>query len=584
MVGIFGGSVSSQELAEMRSEMIEEPWYETTETELAEFAVGTLHHGTESSQPTVVTDDDVGGILFGTITNRSDVGTELFGELAADPESTLASLNGSFLAVWAVDGALNIATDCLASVTCLYRESEKGVVFGNELGALVAGMDDPRLDIDAAAEFLARDFVFGDQTLVEDVRRLQPGTLLTVDDDEVATRRYWSPSYAADERPSTVPEVLSAYRSEVRAVAETADGNEGMFLTGGLDSRLLAGVLRPELETFQTVTFDYNPVEKNIEPAKRVANLLSVPNSTERHSPEEFVESVRKSVRLTNGMVHWRNFFGFPFMLTKSRDRFDTLVANFGQGEFFGEYLGPNTLQTDSPVAALSSNTQKRGAGSYFADDVDIERGLREAVDDHDGDGTRETVHDVFLTSFYPWFHFSKLNLHRSQVDAELVLTRTDLIDSATRLPDDMRRRPVDLPLFDTILPTAPAKYELVRTLDGGLEDIPSNSLLPVDYPLLLHTLVYSTWRKLPAVSLEKPHLGYQRKAHRYREWLVHNERFRTFVDELLDSAMQRDCFDEGRLETIKSEQHSHPLRSHIEEISVITSIEILIQEFGLRC
>lgn len=584
MVGIFGGSVSTAELDQMRSEMVQEPWYETMELELSEWAVGTLHHDTPASEPTVVTGDDVTGLLFGTVTNRSDVGEELFDDLRDEPDETLASLNGSFLVVWATDEAFHVATDCLASVSCLYRETDDGgVVFGNELGAVVAGMDAPRLNVDAAAEFIARDFVFGDETLVTDVSRLQPATIISVD-DEVTTRRYWRPSYAADERPATVDEVLDAYRDEVAAVADVTDGDEGTFLTGGLDSRLLAGALQPELGTFQTVTFDYNPVGKNIEPAKRVADLLGVPNSTERHTPEEFVDVVRKSVRLTNGMVHWRNFFAFPFMLTKSRDRFDTLVANFGQGEFFGEYLGPSTLNTDSPVTTLSADTQKRGAGSFFSDDVDIERGLREAVDDHEADGNRETVHDVFLTSFYPWFHFSKMNLHRSQVDAELVLTSTELIDAAVRIPDDMRRRPVDLPLVDTKLPTAPAKYELVRTLDGGLENIPSNSLLPVDYPLLLHTLVYSTWRKLPSFSLAKPHFGYLRKAHHYREWLVQNDRFRTFVDELLESAMTRDCFDAQRIEEIQSEQHSHPFRSHIEEISAITSIEVLVQELDLRC
>jgi asparagine synthase (glutamine-hydrolysing) len=82
-------------------------------------------------------------------------------------------------------------------------------------------------------------------TTFEGVRKLQPGTCAVFENGSVRTERWWSPTFVDRGAPS-----FESLRDELRASLRTGvansrpDASTGAFLSGGLDSSTVAGMLR----------------------------------------------------------------------------------------------------------------------------------------------------------------------------------------------------------------------------------------------------------------------------------------------------------------------------------------------------
>jgi asparagine synthase (glutamine-hydrolysing) len=97
----------------------------------------------------------------------------------------------------------------------------------------------PELNRLAAAAFILRTSLDAEETLFEGVRRLLQCHLLERHNGRIQTRRYWEPEAERD-----VEDVLAElHRLLVQAIERNVDGRAGVFLSGGLDSALVAAVL-----------------------------------------------------------------------------------------------------------------------------------------------------------------------------------------------------------------------------------------------------------------------------------------------------------------------------------------------------
>lgn len=127
-----------------------------------------------------------------------------------------------------------------------HRDGE--LVFGSEIKALLAG----GIPLAVAEENIQSYFVFkyvpGNATLFQGVTRLPPGHFLEYDLESGAIRvvKYWEPDTASNEALSYVDA-----RQNVREVVEDAtrsrliaDVPVGTFLSGGLDSSIIASIVR----------------------------------------------------------------------------------------------------------------------------------------------------------------------------------------------------------------------------------------------------------------------------------------------------------------------------------------------------
>ncbi len=177
----------------------------------------------------------------------------------------LNRMNGQFaLAVWdARRRRLFLARDRLGVRPLFYAETGRGgLIFGSEIKAILAGRE-TRAELDP--EILGQVFTFwaapGPQTIFRGIRELPPGHYLTADAASVRIQPYWQLQFPADcerqQQPAPVDEVLEEFRSlliDACRIRLRADVPVGAYLSGGLDSSMIAALVRGHLPN-RLVTF-----------------------------------------------------------------------------------------------------------------------------------------------------------------------------------------------------------------------------------------------------------------------------------------------------------------------------------------
>ncbi len=141
----------------------------------------------------------------------------------------------------------------------LYLCREEGrMVFGSLIGAVTAGMRyTPTIDPTALANYLAFGYTFG-QTLMKGVFELPAAHwMLVTPDGNSQTERYWRPPPLS--RTSTQLGAVTAIDELINeAVSKRleADVPLGCFLSGGVDSSLVAAIAQNQLRGERLMTFN----------------------------------------------------------------------------------------------------------------------------------------------------------------------------------------------------------------------------------------------------------------------------------------------------------------------------------------
>ncbi len=163
--------------------------------------------------------------------------------------SFVSRMRGMFaLAIWdpKIQETL-LVRDRMGIKPLYYSQLHDKLLFASEVRALLNTNEIKRnLDSRAVASYLWQGFVPGPDTIVEDIKRLNPGSLLRVDAEGriIEERAYWQlPSRS----PSGISanDAIEACRAELnRATAEhmVSDVPLGVFLSGGVDSSVIAAM------------------------------------------------------------------------------------------------------------------------------------------------------------------------------------------------------------------------------------------------------------------------------------------------------------------------------------------------------
>jgi asparagine synthase (glutamine-hydrolysing) len=157
---------------------------------------------------------------------------------------------------------LVLARDRLGKKPLYWRLRGGRLTFGSELKALLCDATvDRRLDRVALAQYLQYQYVPAPRTILADVAKLPPATVLTWCGDEPTLRRYWEPRYD-DGSSRTLDEDREAFGVELREAVRLrlrSDVPVGVFLSGGMDSSTIVAVMAElgvaPIRTF-TIGFD----------------------------------------------------------------------------------------------------------------------------------------------------------------------------------------------------------------------------------------------------------------------------------------------------------------------------------------
>ncbi|HEX2513739.1 MAG TPA: asparagine synthase-related protein, partial [Chloroflexota bacterium] len=181
---------------------------------------------------------------------------------------------------------LVLARDRMGIKPLYYAWDGRRLVFASELRTLVwHGGIEPRPDPAALELYLAFGFVPSPYALIQGVRKLPPGNVLTLDaTGKLDLRQYWRPATGAvtPDGASPAEAVREALRGAVRRQMRS-DVPVGILLSGGVDSTIVAACAAAEtdrpLDTFSIVFRSARSAigaEYNADAgyARRVADLL----------------------------------------------------------------------------------------------------------------------------------------------------------------------------------------------------------------------------------------------------------------------------------------------------------------------
>jgi len=126
-----------------------------------------------------------------------------------------------------------------------WRSAPPAVRFATEIAALAVDATHPLTPAPAALRaFLRRGYFEAPATPFAGIEKVAPGEIVAVDHAGVRRRRYWRWNIVAAPKQSPAPETFDpVFREAVRRQSEV-DVRYGAFLSGGIDSSLVAAVAR----------------------------------------------------------------------------------------------------------------------------------------------------------------------------------------------------------------------------------------------------------------------------------------------------------------------------------------------------
>lgn len=287
---------------------------------------------------------------------HSDTETILAGLMIWGVEETLKRMVGMFaIAVWDRQTRnLVLARDRFGEKPLYYGYAPDGLMFASELKALMPlpGFD-TQLNRDALALFLRHNYIPAPYSVFKQVRKLLPGTWVSVSAEQIATASwpepvsYWSALDVARTQPrvqferddDAVDGLDRVLRQAIRGQL-LSDVPLGAFLSGGIDSSLIASLTREEAAgTLKTFSIGFTEPEYNeAEYAAEVARHLGTDHT-------ELYVSAQDSLDLIPALPHmydepFADSSQIPTALVMRMARQEVTVALSGDAgdELFGGY------------------------------------------------------------------------------------------------------------------------------------------------------------------------------------------------------------------------------------------------------
>jgi asparagine synthase (glutamine-hydrolysing) len=252
------------------------------------------------------------------------------------------------MAVWdRGERTLSLVRDRLGVKPLYYQLTSRGVSFASELKALHEG-DADRSDIDrgALSLYVRFGYVPAPYSIYSGIAKLLPGTILTIDSSGAArTQTYWDAARIAEESSNrfrgteddAVAEIESLLSDSVR-LRLISDVPLGLFLSGGIDSPLIAALMLREAGSVSTFTIGFDGMPSEAPFAAAVAQHLGTKHTEVVIGASEVLDLVPLIASLYDEPLG--DSSSIPTYLVSRMARQHVTVALSGDGadELFGGY------------------------------------------------------------------------------------------------------------------------------------------------------------------------------------------------------------------------------------------------------
>lgn len=258
----------------------------------------------------------------------------------------LSYFNGMFaIAIWDNNTqTLFLARDRLGIKPVYYMNTNEEFIFSSECKGILAGLDKkPDLNSHLIDSFMSYGYIPGEETLHKGINRLLPGHYAVVTQSEIKITQYWDLNFDNKEDKG-----FEYYQNKSQELLESAidlrlrsDVPLGIFLSGGIDSSAVVGLLAPKvdkpLKTF-SIGYDFG---QNFDESK-YARIVSDKFKTDHHelkmTPEQFKEFIPEYIHLMDEPVTEAAAISLFFISKLAKDKVTVALSGEGSDEIFAGY------------------------------------------------------------------------------------------------------------------------------------------------------------------------------------------------------------------------------------------------------
>jgi asparagine synthase (glutamine-hydrolysing) len=281
-------------------------------------------------------------------------------------------MNGMFgVALWSErEQRLVLARDRVGIKPLYYYRAGSHIVFGSELKVILGHPDVPRhLDLAALQDYLSLNYVPGERTLIEGIRKLRPGHLLESRHGKTWIRPYWQIRFEPDAK-ITLPDAVSELDSLLRRSTREhmiSDVPLGVWASGGLDSSAILHYAASEtsnrLKTF-SIGFDAGCCDES-RYFREIARIYGTDHHEFRMSADQRIpDAVEELTEYSDEPGADAGALPVWFLSKMSRDHVTVALSGDGGDELFGGYLTYHADRLARPLRRIPAALRRTAASA----------------------------------------------------------------------------------------------------------------------------------------------------------------------------------------------------------------------------
>ncbi len=258
--------------------------------------------------------------FYGNVFNRSKIQNELNGKEFAQrgPQWFLecfkqfgpdcfSKINGNFIGCVydSRNDVFFLVHDHLGIEPLYYAWDGNQLIFSDSLRALIRfDKKFAELNPKALYTYLLFNYNPGTETFFKGIKKLRGGHYIQIKDGKLEIKPYWKPSFKTDSsitEESIIPELFDLFKDAVKIRLEDKPARPGVFVSGGMDSSSVLGLMRSLLgDETEINTFSFRCKGKSFDES-HYAQIMANAAHTNHHLleyPADEVENIPNLVQL----------------------------------------------------------------------------------------------------------------------------------------------------------------------------------------------------------------------------------------------------------------------------------------------
>jgi asparagine synthase (glutamine-hydrolysing) len=310
------------------------------------------------------------------------------------------------------------ARDRLGIKPFYYFWNGREFVFASEIKALLEHpIVSAQLEPSLVAEHLAFGYSSSELTLFRGIRKLMPGHTLTLDaSGSLKIRKYWDvpPPPSSLERRDEEDWIQECRRrlEETVRMRLMSDVPLGMFLSGGVDSSLIAAMMKRLVSgPVKTFAVGYSETDfSELEFARQVAAAIGTDHNEIQVGLDDFFNALPKLIWHEDEPLTWPSSVSLYFVSKLAAEQVKVVLTGEGSDELFagyGRYRFYLLNQRMLGAWKLLPGPLRRALREQVAGSVTLPRTLRRKLS-HTFIGLGEELESLYLDNFYSAFPASE--------------------------------------------------------------------------------------------------------------------------------------------------------------------------------